>query len=117
MSSQAAAGGTWQAPCSLSHTLTHAHAHAHTHTLPHLCCCSSCTLGNSTVGPVPGVGLLQALVDIVLPLVTLIVNGDLAKGFPLPPIEGVAFTNTSGLVLMEGYAQLAANFTFTFPAM
>jgi hypothetical protein len=69
------------------------------------------TLGSTAVGPV-AVGLLQALVDVVLPLAAATLNGDLARGFPLPPIDGLAFTNATSLQLMQGYALFAADFTF-----
>ena len=69
------------------------------------------------MGPVPGVALLQGLVDLVLPLIVLSINGDLQKGFPLPPISGVNFTDTSGLRLMDGFAQLSANFSFAYPGL
>ena len=46
------------------------------------------------------------------PLIVASVNGDLAKGFPLPAIPGLAFTNASSLQLNEGYAAFLADFTF-----
>ena len=68
-------------------------------------------LADTRVGPV-AVNLLQGLVDVVLPLIVDSVNGDLQKGFPLPPIPGVAFSNATQLALGGGFAQLEANFTF-----
>jgi len=70
------------------------------------------SLASTAVGPV-AVGLLQVLVDAVLPLVVATLNGDLARGFPLPPIAGVAFTNATALALREGYALFRADFTFS----
>ena len=72
-------------------------------------------LADTRVGPV-AVRLLQGLVDLVLPLLVDSVNGDLEKGFPLPPIPGVRFANATQLALADGFAQLEANFTFAPPA-
>lgn len=72
-------------------------------------------LADTRVGSV-AVRLLQGLVDVVLPLIVASVNGDLQKGFPLPPIPGVSFENATQLALGEGFAQLEADFTFTPPA-
>ena len=47
------------------------------------------------------------------PLIVGTVNGDLAKGFPLPPIPGLAFSNSTSLQLFEGYASFEADFTFS----
>jgi hypothetical protein len=75
---------------------------------------ASLSAGNSTVGPV-SVGLLQALVDVVLPGLVAVLNGQLQAGFPLPPIPGVAFESATALELQSGYALFAANFTYTPP--
>lgn len=69
------------------------------------------TLVSSSVGTVL-VGLLQALVNAVLPIATAVLNGDLSRGFPLPPIEGVSFNNATKLLLSDGYASFASNFSF-----
>jgi hypothetical protein len=69
------------------------------------------TIGTTTVGPV-STGLLQALVDIVLPIAMATLNGDLSRGFPLPAVEGLAFTNATSLQLETGYALFAADFTY-----
>ena len=72
-------------------------------------------LAGSEVGPV-SVGLLQGLADVVLPLIVASVNAELQRGFPLPPIPGVAFTNATQLALFDGFAQMDANFTFAPPS-
>jgi hypothetical protein len=69
------------------------------------------TLTQSSVGPV-SVGLLQALVDAVLPIATSVLNGDLGRGFPLPPIEYLSFSNATSLSLSDGFASFSSNFTF-----
>jgi LBP / BPI / CETP family, C-terminal domain len=69
-------------------------------------------LGMTNVGPV-SIGLLQALANLALPLAAAALNGALAAGFPLPPIEGVAFSNATALALEDGYARFAADFTFS----
>jgi hypothetical protein len=75
---------------------------------------ASVALADTNVGPV-AINLLRGLVDLVLPFIVDSVNGDLSKGFPLPPIPGVAFTNATQLELADGYAQFEADFTFTPP--
>jgi len=67
------------------------------------------SLQNSTVGPV-NVLLLEAIADLVLPILVASVNGDLAKGFPLPPIPGVSFTNTTDIQMQDNYAVFSADF-------
>ena len=69
------------------------------------------SLLSSNVGTV-SVALLQALVDAVLPIATAVLNGDLSRGFPLPPIEGVSFNNATKLLLSDGFASFASNFSF-----
>ena len=68
-------------------------------------------LASTAVGPV-SVALLQGLVDLVLPLACDVLNSDLSRGFPLPPIAGVEFTSASSLELLSGFARLGVDFTF-----
>lgn len=46
------------------------------------------------------------------PVIVASVNGDLSKGFPLPPIPGLSFTNATALELDQGFAAFKADFTF-----
>jgi hypothetical protein len=68
-------------------------------------------LASTAVGPV-SVALLQGLVDLVLPLACTVLNSDLSRGFPLPPIAGIEFTSASSLELLNGFARLGVDFTF-----
>jgi len=59
------------------------------------------------------VALLQDLVDILLPTIVAVLNGQLSSGFPLPPIPGIAFQGAAALELEQGFAVFGANFTYT----
>ena len=70
------------------------------------------TTGNSTVGPVTGLGLLNdlvsfALTDVVLPAI----NKALVPGIPLPSFPGLAFTKAA-LETQQGFALIGLDFTF-----
>ena len=71
--------------------------------------------GNSTVGPISGLPLLQDLVsftltDIVLPSI----NKALIPGIPLPAVPHLTFTQ-SEIGWGSGYASLGLNFQYTPP--